>query len=113
MRCVTHPSVECPKGQTECFLCGETGPAIENDMRKFEYEVMARHVDTQAHGIRTRTHYRRLLKRHGYTDDVTTKELIGCVQNDGKRERVREDRIRGFLTKIDPDLHRKAALWRR
>lgn len=106
MKCKRHPSCECPRGQSECFLCGD-GAHIENDKFKFQYELMARHVDRNAVGIRTRGQYQRLLKRKGLTDDVTYKELRTLTLDTGKRERIREEKIRSYLEKMTPELSRR------
>ena len=82
---------------------------MESDRRKFEYEQMAQHVQPGVRGIRTHRQYQRLLKRHGMTDDVPMKDVVKLTRNTGKRERIREERIRSYLTQMSPKFQAKAA----
>ena len=109
MKCSQHPTVNCPKGKQECFLCGDSSLHVENDKFKFEYERMAQHVQPGITGIRTKGQYQRLLKRHGLTDDIGHKELVRCVTDTSKRERVREEKIKRYLDRMTDPLHRRLA----
>lgn len=111
MKCSKHPSAELLPKKDECFLCQtiEDSYAVESDRRKFEYEQMAQHVQPGIQGIRTRSQYQRLLKRNGLTDDVSTKELVTLTRDTGKRERIREERIRSYVTQMSPKFQEKAA----
>ena len=111
MKCTRHPSTEVLPRKDICFLCqdAEASYAVESDRRKFEYGVMAQHIQPGIQGIRTHGQYQRLLKRHGMTDDVPMKEVVNLTRDTGKRERIREERIRSYLTQMSPKFQEKAA----
>lgn len=95
-----------------CTLC-EDGPAyVPSDLRKFQYQQMAQHVQPGVQ-ISTKRAYQQLLKRKGLTDDVTHKELREMTVNISKRIRVREEKIRQWTNVMVPQLHQKLASWRR
>lgn len=112
-KCAVHPGWDAE----DCVWCGADraeSPGIEGDLRSSEYARMAQHVQPGITGIRTKGQYQRLLKRHKLTDDVTHKELARCVTDTGKRERVREEKIRAYINQMTPRLQEKAArLFRR
>lgn len=107
MKCKRH-NAQCPKGKTECFLCGDDGPYVENDKMKFEREFMVQHIQPGA-VARTRGQYQRLLKRNGMTDDISKKELARLTMDTGKRESIREQKISTYLKAITPALEARAA----
>ena len=113
MRCRRHPSAECLPHKCICFLCQDwhDSYAIESDHNKFQYDLMAQHVEPGVTGIRTKGQYQRFLKRRGLTDDIPVKELQHLAANRSKRERVREEKITSFLTRLTPSLAVKAASW--
>lgn len=110
MRCRRHPSAECLNGKLFCFLCGDWrgSYAIESDRNKFERERLAQHIQPGVRGVSTRGQYQRLLKRHGMTDDVTTKELMCLTRDTNKRARVQEEKIRAYLTRLTPQLQARS-----
>ena len=111
MRCGRHPSTELLPKKDVCFLCQdiEASYGVESDRNKFEREQLAQHIQPGVQGIRTRGQYQRLLKRHGMTDDISTKELIQTTRDTNKRMRVREERVRSYLHQMEPKLRERAA----
>lgn len=111
MKCPKHPSTELLPGKPECFLCQDARESysVESDRNKFEREQLAQHVQPGVQGIRTRGQYQKLLKRHGLTDDIPTKALIQATRDTSKRERVREERIKSYLSQMAPKFQEKAA----
>ena len=111
MKCNQHPSAELLPKQAVCFLCqsAEATYTVESDLNKFEREKMVQHIKPGLQGIRTYRQYQRLLKREGLTDDVPTKDLIRLTRDTGKRERIREERIRHYLSQMRPKFQEKAA----
>lgn len=108
MKCREHPGWD----RDACVWCGaapDSGPSVESDRNKFEREKLAQHVQPGVTGVRTAGQYQRLLKRHGLTDDIPTKEIIRMTRDTGKRERVKEEKIQGYLRQMAPQIERKAA----
>ena len=95
--------------KTYCTLCEDDGAYVPSDSRKFEYAKMSQHIQPGVQGVTTKGAYQRLLKRHGLTDDVTTKELMQVTCDTSKRARVREERIRSYLCQMTPQFQQKAA----
>ena len=92
--CARHPDCSIPKGQTECFLCGDSSPHVESDRLKFERLMHANNIEPgQGHRYTTPGAYQRLLKKHRMTDDIGPKELRDRVTDRSYRERVQNQKI--------------------
>lgn len=77
---------------------------MESDRLKFERNVWARHIDRNARGdYSSPGRYKRLLKQHGLTDDVGTKELMDRTVDRAYRERVQERKIQTFTESLRND----------
>ena len=129
MKCRRHPTIDRLKGKAYCTFCEDWSrhsSVVESDARKFERNVFARHIDRNARGdYGSPGSYKRLLKRHGLTDDVSLKELRDRAVDTAYRERVREQKIHTFTDGLRRDAlqsadagrpvqtERQRALWNR
>lgn len=109
MRCTRH-AVCNELGQPEgCLFRGEGAASVEHDLRHDDYAKMAEHIEPGINArvpMWTRGRYQRFLKRHGMTDDITTKEHQALVQDTGKRERIREEGIRRMTDRLAESMRR-------
>ena len=95
MKCRRHPSMTCLPRRTYCTLDEDwsaAGSWCERDRAARRYEQAAQHLHPGA-TVRTRRQLDRLARQHHMTFDISTKELMACARNRGKRQAIREQQF--------------------